>query len=150
MYTASSGAESSPYPLSLVHGTGPIANVMTSQDFAILPLSRSNACGKHSTPPQVTLGCTRQNQKRSRVSFTPESEHEKWDDDGPFSIPSAKIINRSLEESIKEFLLDEVHNLFTELDRRDAFQAADSFRRQLIVPVEYLHNDGITIPEIDI
>jgi hypothetical protein len=81
---------------------------------------------------------------------SPELEHEEWDNDGPFSVPSAKIINQSLKELIKEFHLDEVHNLFTELDPTDAFQAADSFRRQLIVPVEYLHNDGITIPEIDV
>jgi hypothetical protein len=81
---------------------------------------------------------------------SPESEHEKWDDDGLFFVPSAKIINQSLKELIKEFHLDEVHNLFTELDRTDAFEAADSFRRQVIVPVENLHIDGITIPEINI
>jgi hypothetical protein len=55
-----------------------------------------------------------------------------------------------LKELIKGFHLDEVHNLFTELGRTDAFEAADSFRRQVIVPVENLHIDGITIPEIDI
>jgi hypothetical protein len=81
---------------------------------------------------------------------SPESEHEEWDDDGLFSVPSAKIINQSLKELIQEFHLDEVHNLFTELDRTDAFEEADSFRRQVIVPVDNLHIDGITIPEIDI
>jgi hypothetical protein len=81
---------------------------------------------------------------------SPESEHEEWDDDGLFSAPSAKIVNQWLKELIKEFHLDEVHNLFTELDRTDAFEAVDSFRQQVIVSVKYVQHDGITIPEIDI
>jgi hypothetical protein len=81
---------------------------------------------------------------------SPESEHEEWDDDGSFSVPSAKIVNQSLKELFKELHLDEVHNLFTELDRTDAFEAVDSFRQQVIVSVKYVQHEGITIPEIDI
>jgi hypothetical protein len=43
-------------------------------------------------------------------------------------------------------LSDDVHNLLSELDNTDEFQAADSFRRQIFLAVDNLRDDEISIP----
>jgi hypothetical protein len=76
------------------------------------------------------------------------------DGDDPFSVPSNNFIDHSLKGPIKEFHLNEVtgevRSLLTKLYHTDECRAGDSFGRRVVIVVECLRSDRITIAFSDI
>jgi hypothetical protein len=60
------------------------------------------------------------------------------------------VLKELTKELHRDEVTDEVRTLFTELDHTEKFQAAYLLRLQIVITVEYLRSDGITIAFGDI
>jgi hypothetical protein len=75
---------------------------------------------------------------------------DDWDDDDVLAPSEMGTVRFAPKEAAKRFNLAEVSEharcAFSELYNTDEFQAADSFRRQIFLSVDYLRSDRLTIP----
>jgi hypothetical protein len=77
-----------------------------------------------------------------------ESEN-KWDGNGQFMFPDAKIKRYPMQLPVQEFRLDdmiqEADIAFCELDNSPEFQGVSCFREQVSLAVDYMRSDGFLI-----
>jgi hypothetical protein len=114
----------------------------TDEEIAIL----QEFLHKSSLPPDQLIDAI---DEETLFDSDSSDSDDKWDGDGQFVVPGAKITKHPMRSPTHDFNLDDAseqaHLAFCELSNTPEFQSISPFREQISVAVDYMRTDSLSI-----